>query len=230
MIQRSESAGRALKFAVKNDVDTLVEALRLRCPVAALVGEMETEPGFQELVRRVGVSVAQKQRFGKGFNVWNLPIAEQLEAVSTHACGAFEDYTYKLFREPGSLQKVRNRQLYALLCKVRHRLRSRLEDILVNAYGFDPEKRTEPPPEKLLFGGCYFAATGERDDQQAFVRSVLVDKLLAEESELDWTEAALEEDDRYHRWARVALTIAFLAAIAIVAMAALNYFPIFQNE
>jgi hypothetical protein len=221
-VQHSDAAGVALRFAVQNDLDTLLQGLRLRCPVVALVGEMETEPGFQELVRRVGPTIAKKQRFGKGFNIWNAPAAEQLEAVCTHACGAFEDFTYKLFKEAGSLQKVRNKQLYALLCKVRHRLRRRLEDVLVNAYGFDPE-RGQANPEKLLFSGCYFGATGERDDQQAFVWSVLVDKMLAEEAELDWTEAALAEDDRYHAWAKIALTIAFLAGVSTMVMLFMLY-------
>jgi hypothetical protein len=184
---------------------------------------MESEAGFQELVRRVGPAKAKAQRFGKGFNIWTPPLAEQIEALSTHACGAFEDFTYALFREPGGLLKVRNKQLYALLCKVRNRLRSRLEDVLVNAYAYEGDQKADQPPEKLLFSGCYFAATGDREDQQAFVKSVF-DKLLQEESELDWTDAALAEDARYQRWASVAMVVASLAGAAIAVILGLYFF------
>jgi hypothetical protein len=222
LIQHSDLAASAVRFAVQHDLERLVQGLRLRCPVVALVGQMESEAGFQELVRRVGPSKAKAQRFGKGFNIWNPPLAEQIEAVSTHACGAFEDFTYALFREPGGLLKVRNKQLYALLCKVRNRLRTRLEDVLVNAYAYDGDQKEDGPPEKLLFSGCYFAATGDREDQQAFVKSVF-QKLLEEESELDWTNAAMVEDRRYQRWANMALAVASIAGLAIVAILALRF-------
>ena len=60
--------------------------------------------------------------------------------------------------------------------------------------------------EALLFGGCYFAATGETEDRQAFVKAVL-EKLPEQQEELQWTEAAYREDQRYQLAARFALAI-----------------------
>lgn len=51
------------------------------------------------------------------------------------------------------------------------------------------------PLEKApFFSGCYFAACGEKNEQNAFVRGVLVDKLIAEQSSVEWTSAALVEN------------------------------------
>src|SRR5262249_41383101 len=139
--------------------------------VQSLVVGMEEESGFREMIRRVGREVTYNQRFGKGFTVGNPPTPKQLDAVATHACGLFEAKIYELFREKGSLSKPGNTKLYALLCKIRRTVRNPLTNILVNGYAQDEEvKRDEIAP--LFFGGCYFAATGEGEDRQAFVRGV----------------------------------------------------------
>ena len=144
----------------------------------------------------------------------NPPIPEQVEAVATHACGAFEDWAYTLFREKDGLKKHGNTKLYSLLCKIRSQLSTRLTNILVEAHARDPERETADR-EALLFSGCYFAATGQTDDRQAFVKSVF-DKLLEQEEELDWTEAALVEDERYRRMASVVMVVDILLGIGLI--------------
>jgi hypothetical protein len=98
--------------AVQGDLTAVRQVARVRCPVTALVAGMEAERGFGELVRRVGVSRARSNRFGKGYNVWNPPTAENIDAFSSHACGAFEDWVYSLFREADGLSKPGNAKLY----------------------------------------------------------------------------------------------------------------------
>lgn len=180
-----------------------------------MVTGLEEETGFQELVRRVGRDAAMGQRFGKGFAVQNPPIAERLDALATHACGAFEDWVYELFREKKALSKPGNTKLYALLCNVRRNVRSRLASLMVAGYATDSE--SEAKGESLLFGGCYFAATGETEDRQAFVKNVF-DKLPDQQEELRWTQAAYAQDAKFQGLTRVALTFDTLLLVALVGL------------
>lgn len=47
----------------------------------------------------------------------------------------------------------------------------------------------------MPFGGCYFAATGDKEDQRAFVRGVF-DKLTDLQEDLEWTSAAITRSRR----------------------------------
>ena len=214
MIQRSSPDAAAVERATRSDLNTLQKVLMVRCPVTALVTGIEEESGFRELVRRVGKDRAANQRFGKGFSVNSAPIGERLEALGIHACGAFEDWIYNLFREPDSLSKPGNTKLYSLLCKVRHKVQERLVKILVGGYASDPND--SPDEDALRFGGCYFAGTGESDERQAFVLAV-VGKLSEQEEELQWTETALKQDDRYHLASQFVLVLDLLLLAALAA-------------
>ena len=216
LIQRSIPESIEVQRAVQRDAATLMEVLKTRCSVTVLVVGLEEESGFRELVRRVGHDRAVGQRFGKGFNLWNSPLPERLEALAAHACGAFEDWVYTLFREKGSLAKPGNTRLFALLCKIRHNLQSRLANILVAGYGHDQDQE-RTAGKSLLFGGCYFAAAGETEDRQAFVKAVF-EKLPTQQEELEWTDEAYHEDQRYQLFARIALggDTALLAALVVM--------------
>jgi len=214
IIKQGEAAGVEVQRAVKADLEMIRRKLALRCPVIAMVSGLETEPGFRELVRRVGPKRAKQQRFGHGFNVWNPPIPDQLQALAANACKAFEDFTYMLFRERDGLTQYGNRKLYSLLCCIRSTLSTRLSNILVAAFA-DETSDPRGSGEALLFSGCYFAATGETEDQQAFCKSV-VEKLADQQGELEWSDSALKEDNRFHQFAQTGLLLdglLFFAAI-----------------
>jgi hypothetical protein len=215
LIAGDSSEGAWTKEAIRNDLDGLIAGLKLRLPVVALVTGLEEEKGFDELIKRVGRDRAVGQRFGKGFGVWDPPIDEEIEALCKHACGAFEDWAYYLFKEPNSLSKPGNRALYMLLCKVRRTLQPRLEKILIGGYSYDPE--TQPNVTPILFAGCYFAGTGDVPDRQAFVKGVF-ERLPEQQEELEWTDEALGEESRYRVWSTIAFTTAavFLVGIGLV--------------
>ena len=96
---------------------------------------MEAESGFAELVRRVGVERAKANRFGRGFDQWSPPTAENLDALTSQACGAFEDWVYDLFQQQDALGKAGNTKLYQLLCRVRSHVHQQLATVLVNGIG-----------------------------------------------------------------------------------------------
>jgi hypothetical protein len=215
LIKRGPREGVEVQRALQRDMRTVRQSLKLRFPVTALVTGMEEESGFRELVRRVGRDRAAGQRFGRGFSLWTPPLPERLEALCAHSCGAFEDWAYALFRERGSLSKPGNTRLYALLCQIRRNVRKRLANILVAGYGHDPDPQPEGPPG--LFGGCYFAATGESEDRQAFVKGVF-DKLPDQQHELEWADEALIDDDRFQRLALGGLALDCLLLLALAGM------------
>ncbi len=199
-----------------SDLDTFRSVTKLRAPVTVMIAGMEAESGFCELVRRVGTTKARANRFGKGFNVWNPPTEENMDAFSSHACGAFEDWVYNLFRERDGLNKPGNAKLYTLLCKIRSQLRARLRSVLLHGFSFSrgDEKKEEIP---LLFNGCYFAATGDTADRQAFVKNVF-EKMIDLQEELEWMPEAVREDDRYHRLAQVVMFVDAALVLGIVGM------------
>ena len=221
LIQRSVPEGIEVQRAVKKDLASVLRVLMLRCPVTAVVVGLEQESGFQELVRRVGRDRALSQRFGRGFTIWNPPISERLEALAAHACGSFEDWVYTLFRETGALSKPGNTRLYSLLCKIRRNVQSRLANIMVAGYGMEAEQ--DQRATGLLFGGCYFAATGQTEDRQAFVKGVF-DKLPEQQEELEWTGDAFLEDQKYQQFAQLGLAADTLLLLGLMGMIVYKWF------
>ncbi|MEZ6117666.1 MAG: hypothetical protein R3C28_13990 [Pirellulaceae bacterium] len=209
---------REMSECVQRDLASVRESTRLCASTTVLVTGMESEPGFSELVRRVGVDRAKSTRFGKGFQIWNKPSTENLDALSSHACGAFEDWVYTLFREQDGLSKPGNAKLYAMLCRIRSELQLRLKHIIQQGYSDDGQ----PESGVTMFAGCYFAATGASTDRQAFVRSTF-EKMVQLEEDLQWTESALSEDRRFHRFARMGMVFNGILVLAIVGIFAMKY-------
>jgi hypothetical protein len=98
-----------------------------------------------------------------------------------------------------------------------------LTSVLAGGYGFDPESKKDADSVPLFFSGCYFAATGEGENRQAFIKAVF-EKLPAEQEELEWTETALDEEDRYRRWSQVAMWFDAALLLALAALIALSVF------
>jgi len=191
MLKAGDQDVAELERAVSADLSTIYRELELRCPVTAVVVGMEQEKGFRELIRRIGRQDSAKQRFGQRFDLRAPATVEELRKFTSHVCGTFEDWVYTLFREEQALSHPGNTSLYALLCKVRRTLKTRLGDVLGKGFGYDRKSGNLP----MLFSGCYFAATGPKLDRQAFV-SGLLSKLYDEQEDIEWTDDALREDRR----------------------------------
>ncbi|TWU45183.1 hypothetical protein Q31b_03540 [Novipirellula aureliae] len=213
----SQEAVNQLQTALNSDLATLRGATRMRCSVTHIVEGMEEEAGFRELIRRVGTDRVATQRFGKGFGLWNPPNSDQLDALVRHACGAFEDWSYLLFREDESLSKRGNRHLYGLLCRIRTKFLPRLTHVIQSAYSIDHNGATIAKREPLLFSGCYFVANGDSPDRQAFLASVFR-KSQAEEEELEWGSEAVREEQQMQTGVQILLVINGVLAATIAAM------------
>jgi type VI protein secretion system component VasK len=210
-----------LQRAVRSDLRTISRSLELHCPVTALVVGMEQEPGFRELVRRVGRERAAVQRFGQRYDVRSIATPEEMNALCAHVCGAFEDWVYTLFREQGALSRPGNTQLYGLLCKVRLAVKNRLAQVLAGGFGHDPQSGGDD--DSILFSGCYFAAIGESEDRQAFTKGVF-NKLIEEQEQVEWTPRALRNNRRYLALAWLGLALDAVLVVALGAMIVWRFF------
>jgi hypothetical protein len=197
--------------AIKSDLLTIQRGLALRCPVSSLVVGLERERGFRELVRRVGPERAFAQRFGRRYDLRSECSAEALQNFAAHVGGVFEDWIYTLFRENQALSRPGNTTLYGLLCKMRCNVKPRLGEILAGGFGYD--QRQTPHDDPILFSGCYFAATGESHDRQAFVKGVM-EKLLEEQENVEWTRLASRDEQR-------SLQMVYVGAASFLGLAAL---------
>ncbi len=210
-IQSQDYDIEELERAVSADLSVTQIELQFRCPVTAVVTGMERERGFRELIRRVGQQRAARQRFGQRFDVRAIPTVQELGKFTSHVCGTFEDWVYTQFGEKDALTRPGNALLFALLCRIRRSVGTRLNSVLGAGFGYDESGQRGLP---IVFSGCYFAATGPRGDRQAFVRG-LFEKLRDEQEEIEWTDEALTDDQR-NRWlmrAGWALSLALLVAI-----------------
>jgi hypothetical protein len=216
MLRRGDEQCRQLAQAVREDLRVVQQATRLRCAVVSLIGGMEHERGFLELIRRVGPARARDQRLGSSFKTWNPPTIERLQALATIACGAFEDNIYSLFKEEDGYNKPGNDKLYSLICKTRGKFIEGLEFFLTDAFGLQDIRETDGS-RPMLFAGCYFAATGEVEGASGFLRSLFDQKLyLLEQDNLQWTESALRDDATYHNWARVGMLVSGVIVVALI--------------
>jgi hypothetical protein len=215
-LEASQRETQQLQKTARSDLGCLQRELALRCPVTTLVVGMHQERGFRELVRRVGRERAVAQRFGRRFDVRIVPTAEAITNLCALAAGTFEDWIHTLFREAEALARPGNLRLYGLLCKMRSTLSSVLSEVLVGTFAHDPQSKELPEP--VPFSGCYFAATGESDDQQAFVRGVF-EKLSEEQEEVEWTHAARSTNRTFQKLAAAAVALTVCCLIAMVAIA-----------
>ncbi len=212
LLNATQRETQQLEKTIRADMGTLQRELSLRCPVTTLVVGMHQERGFRELVRRVGRERATAQRFGRRFDVRIIPSAEAINALCALAAGVFEDWIHTLFREAEALSRPGNLRLYGLLCKMRSTLSTVLAEVLVGGFAHDPSSKDLPEP--IPYSGCYFAATGDSEDQQAFVRGVF-EKLSEEQEDIEWTRQSVKTNKS---WMTMGVVCAALAAVCVVAI------------
>jgi hypothetical protein len=193
-----------LAKAVSADLQTLHTTLQVRYPVTAIFTGMEEEPGFRELMRRVGPERCAVNRFGMGYDLRSPASAAELGTFAAHVCGVFEDWVYGLFREDQVLKRPGNSYLFALLCRVRSSFKDRLSEILSEGFGYSDRLKPEDAP--FLFSGCYFVASGGSSDQRAFIQGI-AEKLDGEQDRLEWSRQAVASDRRARRLALFALAL-----------------------
>jgi hypothetical protein len=204
-----------LAKAINTDLLTLHRTLHLRFPVTAIFTGMQEEPGFRELMRRVGPERCAANRFGMGYDLRSPASSGEIGAFSAHVCGAFEDWVYGLFREDQVLKRPGNSFLFSLLCRIRSSFKDRLAELLSQGFGYNDRLKPEDAP--FLFSGCYFVASGATEDQRAFIQGVS-EKLDGEQDRLEWSRHAITSSRRGRGLAIFASILIAVLAVHLVLM------------
>jgi type VI secretion system protein ImpL len=181
--------------AVRDDLRTVQRILKIRSPVFVLFPEMETAPGFPELIRRMSNPLRQSRC---GFAVPSAQVfsGDLVQRGLIWMSGWFNGWCLSLMSDD-LLNPAGNNRLFCLDLEFR-RYRKRFRALLEAAL------TTPRESEPVLFRGCYFAATGADPDQQAFLGGLLRGaraRIFAEHLATEWTAEALADDRRYQRLA-----------------------------
>ncbi len=219
-------------LACQRDLAGALPALRVHCPLYALVCDLETAPGFNDFIlqfsagerlRRIGQRCHLMPELGRPATATRTgptepPAARLMRSLADWMCDAvvksFVASKFQLEPAPAEIGAAVecNSRLFLFYDEMQQRSK-RLGHILARAVTSGRD------PERLLFGGCYIAGTGTNPDrEQAFVKGVL-DRLVESQNCVYWTDTALQEEAAYRRWAEIGWTVLFLLILAIVGVA-----------
>lgn len=213
----------ALSQSARGDLETIQQALGIRIPVTALLVGLEQDRGFIELARRLQPELLER-RLGGRFDLRNCPTPKELNSHSDQLCDAFESWVYRLFARDEALAEHRgNRKLYELISRIRYELKPRLRIFLGQAFGCEARDETLPIEDEnsFFFSGCYFAATAATTGRPAFVKGVLQDKLIDEQSQVEWTVTALRKQRLISFFANLGWIIVVILAATLLVRTAL---------
>jgi IcmF-related N-terminal domain len=210
-----------LALACRADLAEAFQVLPMRCPVLVLVSDLERLQGFVTLIERLPAGQAGKrmgQRFPLAPDLGQGEVPARIEdSITWIGNTMFPSMVYSLFKveSPGG-ENVSdllnaNAQLYRFLAMMRDR-HARIARLV---------KDSMPglPREPILFGGCYFAATGvDAGSEQAFTSGVLK-RLIDDQDHVTWTSDYISEDASYLKLARVmkvVLSVIIVIGIVVV--------------
>lgn len=212
----SEAEAEQTAAVCHRDMATLRRALRVHCPVFALVCDLETTLGFREFIKRLRPEDRNRrvgQRFPLAANVNGDVLLDKVDsAVEWLSNNLLREWVYKLFRvESASAESYEptvtgNARLYELLNEMRERS-PRLSAIVKRALEAEANGN-------LLFGGCYVAGTGS---EPAFVAGVF-QRLIDHQNAVTWTDAAFLDDARSHRLTTTGYTVLIILGLAVLAI------------
>ena len=196
--------------ACRADLTEAFGVCRMRCPVLVMVPDLERLEGFEELIQRLPEAQRGKrmgQRFPLVSDLSDGEFPSKVESsVDWIVTNLFASMVYSMFEVESSrgVDEVSevlkgNQQLFRFLGRIRERcgrLARLVRQCLPNL-----------PGDRLMFGGCYFAGTGDEPAvEQAFASGVFM-RLIQEQDNVTWTEDAMQEDASFLRAARTAKVV-----------------------
>jgi hypothetical protein len=217
-----KSGPEEIAAACRSDLTEAFGVMRMRCPVLVMVTGLERLEGFAELIARLPAGQSGK-RMGQRFpliadlseNELPLKIESSVDWIVNNLFGSMIYSMFQVESNRGVDEVAEilrgNQQLFRFLVRIRER-RDRLTRLV-------RECIPHLGGERLMFGGCYFAGTGEEPDtEQAFASGVLM-RLIQDQDSVCWTEAAVREDVKLQRTARsMRMVLGLLIAALILAI------------
>ncbi len=217
--------GEELARACTTDLSTAFTTFRLRCPVLYLFNKLETLPGFAELIERLPAN-QRGSRIGQRFPLVPELVPEAFpakveDAVEWIGRGLFPTMILSRFQveTPGGPDLAMSMEANARMFRFLAEVRKRGESLAKLVRGGLPSL----PGEPVMFGGCYFAASGrDQGAGQAFASGVFA-RMIRDQDHVTWTADALHEDAGRLRKARslkvvltLCLTLAVMGIISVI--------------
>ncbi|MBL8798678.1 MAG: hypothetical protein JNM56_32590 [Planctomycetia bacterium] len=208
---------------IHHDLTTARAVLQVHCPVQVVLTDMETVPGFCEMLENFPEAKQRQFVLGQPFPL--VPDLEKPELPKMIDRGVrwlfetlFPSNIYKLLHvESPAKGESRNGilrnngRLYTLLVQMGER-HKRLNHILMRGL-------TPPEEGHLLFGGVFLAATGpDAAREQAFVHGVFR-QLIESQNYVSWTKEAVDEEAAFRKWARLGYVVILLIIVAAASLA-----------
>jgi hypothetical protein len=212
--------------ALSADLAVTRKSLRMNCGHYVLVVDMETAPGFTELIGTFSPK-DRARRFGQRCPLnpdlrevpasAGEPAAAVLASLGESLCSAtvpawvFDKFELEQKPEDDRVPLIRkNSQLFQLSCEMQER--SELLGKILAQGGLSRQAEDGP----LLLGGCYLAGTGPNPEkEQAFIKGVVQDRLIGSQSCVYWNNATLAEEARYERWLVFGWTLLLLLWVLV---------------
>jgi hypothetical protein len=213
--------------ALAADLAVTRKALKMNCAHFVLVTDMETAPGFTELIqgfspkdraRRFGQRCPMNPDLREVPSSAGDPAAAVLASLGESVCSAvvpawvFDKFGMEQKAEDDRIPVIRNNsQLFQLSCEMQER--SQLLGKILAQGGLSQQAEDGP----LLVGGCYLAGTGpDAEKEQAFIKGVVQDRLVSGQSAVYWNNATLNEEAYYERWLVFGWTLLALLWLLVV--------------
>jgi len=219
--------------SISRDLTQLRSAMGVHCPVLAVVCDMETAPGFAKFAEQFPTE-QRARRMGQRFPLFpgvtgrgdpTLGIRSMLRGVASFLCtNSLKRWVYEKCKleKPGGLTPKQatetNAQLFLLLDELYQR-QDHLARILEEGFS------RHAPYDRLIFAGCYLAATGPADQPlyRAFMAGVF-DRLRECESCVYWTDEVKQEEARLQTWIGWVYVLLFVAAGGLIAFVAVRFY------
>lgn len=228
----SDHSATSVGLLCHHDLAAVRESMQVRCPVFALVCDLENLPGFGELIARLPEE-ERRRRMGQRFPLMPDVEPSALPAIFDSGVNwiankqfpARVDSLWRVESDSGNgptmAEAVRgNVQLYQLLQQIRRRLR-RLGRVMTHAV------MTDGKPSAML-GGCYLAGIGtDPRTEQAFVPGVFR-RLTENQDFVSWTPEQLAREANDNRKVQVGYIV--LASLTLLFLALVAYVLIFANS
>lgn len=189
------------------DLTIARDTLTLHAPVHTLLCDVETAIGFDQFRDCFRSKTVLTQRFGQKSPLMPSMSGTELPAFYESLAAWLgqtlmpkwilqflnKDLATDSRNTPGMATNY-NSSLYSFMREMYMRA-PRLGRVLKQGVVLS-ESSSNPEPMPL-FGGCYLAATGESENQQAFLPGVF-DRLVDNQNSVAWTKAALASERKYY--------------------------------
>jgi hypothetical protein len=202
-------------LVARQDLTVAESVLKLRFPVYAMVGGVESLPGGQLFFERFAADKGG-QRLGKGFplnpDVRPTDAAAVVESAVGWVFGGLLPYwALKLARvDAGGSDTKDNSQLVRFLAEVARRgpHLARLISRAVVVHDDSP-----------VFGGCYLSVVSPAEPDEAKFAKEFFRKVESTQGYVAWTEEAFAEDAGYRSTAKAGYAVLLLVMAAVIGLA-----------